>query len=70
VYKILKKRTLNEQVKLMEVEAPLIAKKAKPGQFIILRVHDMGERIPLTIADTTPSKAQSRSSSKRSVAPR
>ncbi len=51
MYKILKKSTLNEQVKLMEIEAPLIAKKARPGQFIILRVHDMGERIPLTIAD-------------------
>jgi ferredoxin/flavodoxin---NADP+ reductase len=51
VYKILEKHTLNEQVKLMVIDAPLIAKKAKPGQFIILRVHDMGERIPLTIAD-------------------
>lgn len=51
MYKILKKRTLNEQVKLMVIQAPLIAKKAKAGQFIILRVHDMGERIPLTIAD-------------------
>ncbi|MDI3508454.1 MAG: ferredoxin/flavodoxin---NADP+ reductase, partial [Clostridiales bacterium] len=36
---------------LMEVEAPLVARKAQPGQFIILRVYDMGERIPLTIAD-------------------
>lgn len=51
MYKILEKRTLNEQVKLMVIAAPLIAKKAKAGQFIILRVHDMGERIPLTIAD-------------------
>ncbi|MBT3319669.1 MAG: sulfide/dihydroorotate dehydrogenase-like FAD/NAD-binding protein [Clostridia bacterium] len=51
MYKILEKHTLNEQVKLMVIDAPLIAKKAKPGQFIILRVHDMGERIPLTIAD-------------------
>ena len=38
MYKILKKQTLSEQVKLMEIDAPLIAKKAKAGQFIILRV--------------------------------
>ncbi len=51
MFKILKKRILNGQVKLMEIEAPLIAKKAQPGQFIILRVNSDGERIPLTIAD-------------------
>lgn len=51
MYKILKKKTLNEQVKLMVIDAPLIAKKAQAGQFIILRVDDKGERIPLTIAD-------------------
>lgn len=51
VYQILKKQTLSEQVKLMVLQAPLIAKKAKAGQFIILRVHENGERIPLTIAD-------------------
>lgn len=51
VYTILKKQTLSEQVKLMVIDAPLIAKKAKAGQFIILRVHENGERIPLTIAD-------------------
>ncbi len=51
MYKILEKQTLNEQVKLMVVDAPLIAKKAQAGQFIILRVDDNGERIPLTIAD-------------------
>lgn len=50
MYKIAKKRPLNEAVTLIEVEAPLIAKKAKPGQFIILRVDEDGERIPLTIA--------------------
>lgn len=49
--KILKKRELTEFVTLMEVEAPLIAKKAEPGQFIILRVNEDSERIPLTIAD-------------------
>jgi ferredoxin--NADP+ reductase len=51
LYKILKKRVLNEQVKLMVVDAPLIAKKAEAGQFIVLRVNEQGERIPLTIAD-------------------
>ncbi|MBF7096296.1 sulfide/dihydroorotate dehydrogenase-like FAD/NAD-binding protein [Alkalibacter mobilis] len=51
MYKILRKKTLSEQVKLMEIEAPLIAKKAKAGQFIILRIHENGERIPLTISD-------------------
>lgn len=51
MYKILKKRVLNEQVKLMVVDAPLIAKKAEAGQFIVLRVNEQGERIPLTIAD-------------------
>lgn len=50
MYKIVKKRVLNEQVKLMEIEAPLVAKKAQPGQFIIFRINETGERIPLTIA--------------------
>ena len=48
---ILRKRRLNPTVTLMEVSAPLIAKKAQPGQFIILRVDEDGEWIPLTIAD-------------------
>ncbi len=51
MYKIVKKETLNEQVKLMEIEAPLIAKKAQPGQFIIFRIAEGGERVPLTISD-------------------
>ena len=51
MYKILKKKVLNPTVTLMEVDAPLIAKKAEPGQFIILRVDEDGERIPLTVAD-------------------
>ena len=51
MYKILKKKPLNPTVTLMEIEAPKIAKKAEPGQFIILRVDEDGERIPLTIAD-------------------
>ncbi len=51
-YKILKKRVLGPGSKLMEIEAPFVAKAAKPGQFIILRVFEKGERIPLTIART------------------
>ncbi|MCH5300533.1 MAG: sulfide/dihydroorotate dehydrogenase-like FAD/NAD-binding protein [Ruminococcus sp.] len=51
MFKILKKRVLNPTVTLMEIDAPLIAKKAEPGQFIILRVDEDGERIPLTVAD-------------------
>lgn len=50
MYKIVKKRALNPTVTLMEVDAPLIAKKAEAGQFIILRVDENGERIPLTVA--------------------
>jgi len=51
MYTIQKKVELNPTVTLMEVQAPLVAKKAEPGQFIILRVDEDGERIPLTIAD-------------------
>ena len=51
MYKIVKKIKLNPTVTLMEVEAPFVAKKAEPGQFVILRVDENGERIPLTIAD-------------------
>ena len=50
MYKILKKQVLNPTVTHMTVEAPLVARKAEPGQFIILRVEEAGERIPLTIA--------------------
>ena len=49
--RILEKKTLNPTVTLMRVEAPLVARKAEPGQFIILRVDEEGERIPLTVAD-------------------
>ncbi|MBQ9429029.1 MAG: sulfide/dihydroorotate dehydrogenase-like FAD/NAD-binding protein [Clostridia bacterium] len=52
MYKILTKKVLNPTVSQMEIEAPLIAAKAKPGQFIILRVDSDGERIPLTVAGT------------------
>lgn len=51
MYKITKKERLNESVTLMDVYAPHVARKAEPGQFIILRVDDEGERIPLTVAD-------------------
>ena len=50
MYKIINKRELNPTVTLMDIEAPLVAKKAKAGQFIILRVDEQGERIPLTVA--------------------
>ena len=51
MYKIIKKQNLNPAVTLMEISAPAVAKKAEPGQFIILRTDSEGERIPLTIAD-------------------
>ena len=50
MYKIVRKQELNPSVTLMEIEAPFIAKKAKAGQFIIFRIDEMGERVPLTIA--------------------
>ena len=50
MYRIVKKRVLNPTVTMMEIEAPAVARKAEPGQFIILRVDENGERIPLTIA--------------------
>lgn len=51
MYKILEKRELNDSVTLMVIDAPLIAKKARAGQFIIFRTDELGERVPLTIAD-------------------
>lgn len=54
MYKILRKKSLNPTVTLMEVEAPFVARKAKAGQFIIFRVDAFGERVPLTIADANP----------------
>lgn len=50
-YKIVKKADLNSQIYLMEIEAPLVARKAEPGQFVILRIDEKGERVPFTIAD-------------------
>ncbi|MCI6636274.1 MAG: sulfide/dihydroorotate dehydrogenase-like FAD/NAD-binding protein [Eubacteriales bacterium] len=56
MYKIIRKRVLNPTVTQMEIEAPLVAHKAKPGQFIILRVDEEGERIPLTVAGCNPAE--------------
>ena len=50
MYKIATKKELNSSVTMMEIEAPVVARKAEPGQFIILRVDKEGERIPLTVA--------------------
>jgi ferredoxin--NADP+ reductase len=51
MYQIIRKKVLNATVTLMEIDAPMLANKAEPGQFIILRTDENGERIPLTIAD-------------------
>jgi ferredoxin--NADP+ reductase len=57
MFKIVKREEMAEgTVVLNEIEAPLIAKKAKPGQFVILKATETGERIPLTMADTDPEK--------------
>ena len=56
MYRIVKKRVLNPTVTLMEIEAPAVARKAEPGQFIILRVDENGERIPITINAYDPEK--------------
>ena len=50
MYEIKTKRILNPTVTMMDIYAPLVARKAEPGQFIILRVNENGERIPLTVA--------------------
>ena len=54
MYKVVRRRSLKPTVTQIEVEAPLVARKAKAGQFIILRVDEDGERIPLTVAGTNP----------------
>lgn len=51
MYKIVAKQVLNPTVVRMKIQAPYVAKKAQAGQFVILRVDDRGERIPLTVAD-------------------
>ncbi len=55
MYKIVSKKVLNPTVVQMDIEAPFVARKAKAGQFIILRVDECGERIPLTVAGKNPS---------------
>jgi len=56
MYKIVRRKALRPTVTQLEIEAPLVARKAKPGQFIILRVDEEGERIPLTVAGTDPTE--------------
>ena len=56
MYKIVEKRPLSHNITLMQIEAPLVAKKAEPGQFVILRASKDGERIPLTISGTDEAK--------------
>jgi len=56
MYPIVEKKVLSANVKLLKIKAPLVAKKALPGQFIILRINEKGERIPLTIADSDSKK--------------
>lgn len=56
MYRIVKKTDLAPNIKQFEIYAPLIAKKAKPGQFVMIRLEEKGERIPLTIVDTSPEK--------------
>ena len=51
MYKILKAEKLAEKIFLMDVEAPRVAKHCEPGQFVIVKMDDLGERIPLTICD-------------------
>jgi len=56
MYEIVDKRDLAKGIHLLEIEAPLIARKAKAGQFVMLMIDDKGERIPLTLADWNPEK--------------
>lgn len=56
MFKIVKTEFLNLNVKVLEIEAPAIAAKQKPGQFVMLRINESGERIPITIADASPQK--------------
>ena len=56
MYQIVGKKSLNPTVTQMEILAPFVAKKALPGQFIILRVDEEGQRIPLTVAGVNPEK--------------
>ena len=50
-FRITRKEQLTDKIYSMDIEAPRVAKSAKPGQFIIIKLDERGERIPLTIAD-------------------
>lgn len=54
MFRIVEKKPLGSQIKLLSIEAPDIAKKARPGQFVIVRINEQGERIPLTVNDFDP----------------
>ena len=69
MYKIVRKKELNASVTLMEIEAPFVAKKAQAGQFIIFRIDELGERVPLTIAGYDRDRAPLPSSSRRLASP-
>ena len=56
MFKILKKKELTPNIKFFEVHAPAIAHKSKPGQFVIVRANETGERLPITIAGTDTEK--------------
>jgi len=56
MYKIVEKESLTSNVRRFKVEAPAVARKARPGQFVILRVHEKGERFPITLSNTDPEK--------------
>jgi ferredoxin--NADP+ reductase len=56
MYGIVRKEKLTSNIKLFEVNAPAVATKSRPGQFVILRVYERGERFPITIADASPKK--------------
>ena len=69
MYKIVRKKELNDAVTLMEIEAPFVAKKAKAGQFIIFRIDEQSERVPLTIAGYDREKGTVTLFSRRLVSP-
>jgi ferredoxin--NADP+ reductase len=58
MFRILEARLLARDVKLFRIEAPRVARKRQPGQFVILRVHERGERIPITIADSSAERGE------------
>ena len=69
MYKILKAEKLAEKIFLMDVEAPRVAKHCEPGQFIIVKMDEKGERIPLTICDYNNCIPDSRSINRKNVSP-